>query len=56
MNRWPGFVDNTVAGGIPSGMSVFDAIVKECEEEASISENDAASFLHSAGFISYFYR
>ncbi|PPQ90852.1 hypothetical protein CVT25_007387 [Psilocybe cyanescens] len=33
---FPGMLDNTVAGGIPSGMPIFDSLVKECMEEASI--------------------
>ncbi|KAG6885217.1 hypothetical protein C0993_004777 [Termitomyces sp. T159_Od127] len=35
---FPGLLDNTVAGGIPSGMSMFESMVKECMEEASIPD------------------
>ncbi|MEC9264671.1 MAG: DUF4743 domain-containing protein [Pseudomonadota bacterium] len=33
---YPGQLDNTVAGGQPEGMGLFDNLVKECAEEASI--------------------
>ncbi|KAG6836281.1 hypothetical protein H0H93_009553 [Arthromyces matolae] len=36
---FPGLLDNTVAGGIPSGMSMFESMVKECMEEASIPDH-----------------
>ena len=32
----PGMLDNLVGGGIPSGLSVFDTLVKEAWEEAGI--------------------
>ncbi|HUQ75801.1 MAG TPA: DUF4743 domain-containing protein [Burkholderiales bacterium] len=32
----PGMLDNLVAGGIASGFSVFDTLVKECWEEAGL--------------------
>jgi len=33
---YPGMLDNTVAGGQPSGIGLIDNVVKECGEEASI--------------------
>lgn len=27
-----------MAGGIPAGMNIFECMVKECEEEASLPE------------------
>ncbi|KAG6824934.1 hypothetical protein H0H92_005365, partial [Tricholoma furcatifolium] len=36
---FPGLLDNTVAGGIPSGMPMFESMVKECMEEASIADH-----------------
>ncbi|KAK2460837.1 hypothetical protein APHAL10511_007307 [Amanita phalloides] len=55
-STWPGYLDNTVAGGIPSGMSAFDALVKECMEEASIEAEVARKHVLAAGAISYFFR
>ncbi|KAF8638680.1 hypothetical protein AX17_002025 [Amanita inopinata Kibby_2008] len=53
---WPGYLDNTVAGGIPSGLSAFDSLVKECMEEASIEANIVHQHVRAAGAISYFFR
>ena len=33
---YPGELDNTVAGGQPSDLTVFDNLVKECDEEAGM--------------------
>jgi isopentenyldiphosphate isomerase len=33
---YPGQLDNTVAGGQPSGLSVLENLVKECDEEAGL--------------------
>ena len=54
--RWPGYLDNTVAGGIPSGLSAFEALVKECMEEASIAAEVVRKHVLAAGAISYFFR
>ncbi|KAF9815211.1 hypothetical protein IEO21_04728 [Rhodonia placenta] len=35
---WPGYLDNTVAGGIPCELDVFDSLVQESTEEASLAE------------------
>ncbi|THV02176.1 nudix hydrolase 20 [Dendrothele bispora CBS 962.96] len=53
---FPGMLDNTVAGGIPSGMGMFDSLVKECMEEASIEEHVVNAHARGAGVISYFYK
>ncbi|KAF8065052.1 nudix hydrolase 20 [Lyophyllum atratum] len=53
---FPGLLDNTVAGGIPSGMPVFESLVKECMEEASIAEDIARKYIRTVGAISYFFR
>jgi len=50
---WPGYLDNSVAGGIPSGLSPFESIVKECEEEASLPEEEVSKRIRSAGNVSY---
>jgi len=36
---FPGMFDNMVAGGIGSGVGIFETMVKECEEEAGIPES-----------------
>ncbi|KAJ3874201.1 NUDIX hydrolase domain-like protein [Lentinula edodes] len=53
---WPGYLDNTVAGGIPSGMGVFESLVKECMEEASITADVVRKYTRCVGSISYFFR
>ncbi len=35
-HTYPGMLDNTVAGGLPYGLSARDCLVKECGEEAGI--------------------
>ncbi|KDQ56717.1 hypothetical protein JAAARDRAFT_194689 [Jaapia argillacea MUCL 33604] len=52
---WPGYLDNTVAGGITSGMSMFESIVKEAMEEASIEESIVRKYAKSVGGVSYFF-
>jgi 8-oxo-dGTP pyrophosphatase MutT (NUDIX family) len=47
-------LDNTVAGGISSGMGVMETIIKESMEEASIPE-EIARQAKPVGCISYFY-
>lgn len=54
--RFPGYLDNSVAGGIPSGVSVFENLVKESMEEASIEEDIVRKHAKCAGSISYFYQ
>lgn len=53
---YPGLLDNTVAGGIPSAMSIFESLVKECMEEASIESDIIREHTRAVGAISYFYR
>ncbi|KAH7915873.1 NUDIX hydrolase domain-like protein [Hygrophoropsis aurantiaca] len=53
---WPGYLDNSVAGGIPSGMAPFESIIKEAMEEASIEQHIVENYAKSIGSISYFYR
>jgi 8-oxo-dGTP pyrophosphatase MutT (NUDIX family) len=52
---FPGMLDNTVAGGISNGLSPFETIVKEAEEEASIPTEFARLATIPAGCISYMY-
>ncbi|ORY85675.1 NUDIX hydrolase domain-like protein [Protomyces lactucae-debilis] len=57
MNKatYPGMLDNTVAGGISNGLSPFETIVKEADEEASIPEIVARTQILPVGVISYLY-
>ena len=48
----PGLLDQMVAGGQPSGMSLLDNVVKECREEAGIEEQLARQ-ARPVGTISY---
>jgi 8-oxo-dGTP pyrophosphatase MutT (NUDIX family) len=56
MFSFPGYLDNTVAGGVPSGMPVFESLVKECMEEANIGPDIVRKYARAAGSISYFFR
>lgn len=49
-------LDNSVAGGIPSGMGMFESMVKECMEEASLEAAIVEKYARAAGVISYFFR
>lgn len=53
-STYGGMLDNTVAGGISSGMSVLDTVIKESMEEASIPE-EIARQAKPVGCVSYFY-
>ncbi len=53
---WPGYLDNTVAGGIAAGTGVFETLVKECMEEASIEEDFVRKHAKSVGSTTYFFR
>lgn len=53
---WPGWLDNSVAGGIPSGLGAFESLVKESMEEASIEENIIRKYARAVGSLSYFFR
>lgn len=50
-----GLLDNTVAGGISSGMTALETLVKEAEEEASLPEALVRASAIPVGSISYFY-
>jgi 8-oxo-dGTP pyrophosphatase MutT (NUDIX family) len=52
---YPGMLDNTVAGGIASGESPFESLVRECAEEAGLSEDIVRSGAKATGIVSYFH-
>ncbi|KAF8461382.1 NUDIX hydrolase domain-like protein [Kalaharituber pfeilii] len=51
---YPGRLDNTVGGGITSGYTAFETIVKESAEEASLPEDLVREHAKCVGVISYF--
>ncbi|KIJ28530.1 hypothetical protein M422DRAFT_189563, partial [Sphaerobolus stellatus SS14] len=53
---WALYLDNTVAGGIPHGMTAFDSLVKECSEEANLEEEFVKKNARACGAVSYFFR
>lgn len=50
-----GLLDNTVAGGMPAGLTPLETIVKEASEEASLDETFVRERVRSVGAVSYFY-
>lgn len=50
-----GMLDNAVAGGIASGESPFESVVRECAEEASLSEELVRSKAKACGTVTYWY-
>ena len=50
-----GLLDNAVAGGIASGESPWESLVRECGEEASLPEELVRSKAKAAGTVSYYY-
>ncbi|KNE99706.1 hypothetical protein PSTG_06997 [Puccinia striiformis f. sp. tritici PST-78] len=53
---WPSKLDNTVAGGITSGETGYETVIRECFEEASLDEHLIRSKIKSVGLISYTHR
>lgn len=53
---WPGYLDNTVAGGVGYPASLWETAVKECGEEAGLDPQYVSSRLVSTGVVSYLYR
>lgn len=52
---WPSKLDQIVAGGIVCGEQIQEALIRECAEEASISE-ELAKTACPAGSVSYFFE
>jgi 8-oxo-dGTP pyrophosphatase MutT (NUDIX family) len=49
-----GMLDNAVAGGIASGESPFESLVRECAEEASLSEELVRERAKAVGTVTYY--
>ena len=52
-SKYPNMLDHIVAGGQPAGLGLMENVIKECAEEAGISEEMTLSGIHSTGAISY---
>lgn len=52
-SKYPGMLDQIVAGGQPHGLGLSKNVIKECMEEAGISETLAKRGLKAAGAVSY---
>lgn len=52
--KYPGMLDNSVAGGLATGDTVWSCLVRESEEEASLGEDTVKKAKHE-GIVSYFY-
>jgi len=50
-----GMLDNAVAGGIASGESPFESLVRECGEEASLPEHLVRPHAKACGTVTYWY-
>ena len=50
-----GMLDNTVAGGIPTGESALECLVREAQEEASLPEDIVSKDVKSVGTVTYFH-
>lgn len=50
-----GMLDNTVAGGIATGESALESMVRECGEEASLPEDLVRKNTKAAGTVTYFH-
>ncbi|KAF2738982.1 thiamine pyrophosphokinase-related protein-like protein [Polyplosphaeria fusca] len=50
-----GMLDNAVAGGISSGESPFESLVRECAEEASLPADLVRSRVRGCGTVTYYY-
>jgi len=54
--RWPGYLDNSAAGGITTGDSPLESAIREAAEEASLPPSFVRRKLRPTGAISYIYR
>lgn len=50
-----GMLDNTVAGGISSGESAFESLIREAQEEASLQEDMVRKGVKAVGTVTYFH-
>lgn len=53
---WPSYLDNSVAGGITSGDKPRESMIRECWEEAGLTDDVVRPRLKQVGVITYVYR
>ncbi|KAH6722913.1 thiamine pyrophosphokinase-related protein-like protein [Leptodontidium sp. 2 PMI_412] len=52
---YPGMLDNTVAGGMATGETPLECVIRECEEEASLPEELVRRDVKAHGTVTYCY-
>ena len=52
---FPGMLDSTVGGGLPTGESPFECLTRECAEEASFSAELVRTNAIAVGTVNYVY-
>ncbi|SAM81955.1 uncharacterized protein UBRO_04195 [Ustilago bromivora] len=55
-STWPGYLDNSVAGGIVAGDLPMESMVRECEEEANLESTLVEKHIKQTGVLSYCYK
>ena len=55
-STWPSMLDNIVAGGIGYPCGIYETVLKECMEEASLSKDDVERNIKPVGSVSYFHH
>ncbi|PKI83431.1 thiamine diphosphokinase [Malassezia vespertilionis] len=53
---WPSYYDNSVAGGIIAGDAPMASMIRECYEEAGLTEEQVTPYIKQTGCISYFHK
>ena len=53
---YPGLLDSTVGGGLPTGETPFDCLIRESAEEASFSEDLIRNSAKACGTVNYMCR
>lgn len=51
-STYPGMLDNSVGGGMPSGMGAYTTLVKESQEEANLLEELVKLHAMATGVVS----
>ncbi|KAG6042150.1 hypothetical protein E4U41_004954 [Claviceps citrina] len=54
-STFPGMLDNAVAGGLVAGENPLECIIREADEEASLSEDVVRDNARPAGTVTYIY-
>jgi len=54
-STYASMLDNTVAGGIGTGETAFESLIRESQEEASLPEDVVRNGVKSTGTVTYFH-